>query len=125
MPTDLAELNHAVVTLPPGVSPNADSALSAYIEKRYGNSNLFGQDKLDILNSAKLSGVKVENLKVSPNDSRVVEFDLSVESLLKLQKSYLDVQSKVNADTAVAEKIKHEWRSTSFCSARCRARGMT
>lgn len=114
LPTDLAELNHVVVTLPQGVSPNADSALSAYIEKRYGNSNLFGQDKLDILNSAKLSGVKVENLKVSANNSRVVEFDLSVESLLKLQKSYLDVQSKVNTDIAVAEKIKHEMALNQF-----------
>ena len=114
LPSNLSDLNHVVVTLPPNVSPNADSALSAYIEKRYGGANLFGQDKIDILNSAKQSGVKAENLKISPNNARVVEFDLSIESLLKLQKSYLDVQYKVNQDEALADKIKHEMALNQF-----------
>lgn len=114
LPSDLKDLNHVVVTLPQGVAPNADNALAAYIEKRYGNSNLFGQDKIDILNSAKQNGVKVENLQISPNNSRVVEFDLSVESLLKLQKSYLDVQYKLNKDVAIADKIKYEMALNQF-----------
>ena len=114
LPSDLKDLNHVVVTLPQGVAPNADNALTAYIEKRYGNSNLFGQDKIDILNSAKQNGVKVENLQISPNNSRVVEFDLSIESLLKLQKSYLDVQYKVNKNEAIADKIKHEMALNQF-----------
>jgi hypothetical protein len=94
----LTDLKHISVTLPEGVEPNADNALSAYIERQYGNGNLFGQDKLDILNLAKERGVKVENLKI---DGKNASFDMSVENLLKLHHTYIGVQAKVNADIAV------------------------
>ncbi|MDQ3747873.1 MAG: hypothetical protein M3367_02490 [Acidobacteriota bacterium] len=114
IPSKLTDTTHVVVTLPAGDAPTADNALSAYIERRFGGGNLWGPEKSDILNTAKLSGVKVENLKVSSNNSRVVEFDLNLESLLKLQKTYLDVQEKVNADVAVADKARDEMALNQF-----------
>lgn len=106
IPSKLTDKTHFVITLPNGVAANEDSALAALIEKRFGNSNLFGQDKINILNAAKQNDVKIENLKVSPNNSRVVEFDINLEGLLKLQKAYIDVQDKVNADIAISDKVK-------------------
>ncbi len=114
IPSKLTDTTHIVVTLPAGDALTADNALSAYIERRFGGGNLWGPEKRDILNTAKLSGVKVENLKVSPSNSRIVEFDLNLESLLKLQKAYLDVQEKVNADVAVADKARDEMALNQF-----------
>ncbi|MBA3599945.1 MAG: hypothetical protein H0W45_01705 [Acidobacteria bacterium] len=76
IPSKLTDLTH-VVTLPAGDAPTADNALSADIERGFGGGNLWGAEKRDILSAAKLNGVKVENLKVSPNNSRVVEVFLS------------------------------------------------
>ncbi len=114
IPSKLTDINHVVVTLPVGSAPTADNALSAYIEKRYGGGNLYGRDKLDILNAAKQSGVKVENLQVSPKNRHVVEFDLSLEGVLKLQKAYLDVQEKVNTNVALADKVRDEMALNQF-----------
>lgn len=114
IPSKLTDLNHIIVTLPASSAPTADNALSACIEKRFGGGNLFGADKLDIMNAAKQSGVKVENLQVSPKNARVVEFDLDLESVLKLQKAYLDVQEKVNNDIAVADKVRDEMALNQF-----------
>lgn len=114
IPSKLTDLKHISVTLPTGVAPTADNALSAYIEQRFGGGNLFGQDKLDILNIAKLDGVHVENLKVNPNNDRSAEFDLSIESLLKLQKAYLGVQEKVNGDIDIADKAMREMALNQF-----------
>ncbi len=114
IPSKLTDKTHVVLTLPEGAAPSDDSALTAYIEKRFGGGNLFGDDKRDILNAAKQSGVKVENLKVSPNNRRVVEFDLDLESMLKLQKSYLDVQAKANNAIDAADKIKEQMALNQF-----------
>ncbi len=114
IPSKLTDKTHVVLTLPESAAPSDESALSAYIEKRFGGGNLFGDDKRDILNAAKLSGVKVENLKVSLNNSRVVEFDLNLESMLKLQKSYLDVQEKANNAIDAADKIKEQMALNQF-----------
>jgi hypothetical protein len=99
----LTDLKHISVTLPDGVEPTADNALSTYIERQYGKGNLFGQDKIDILNLAKERGVKVENLKI---DGKNASFDMSVENLLKLHHTYIGVQAKVNADIAVFDNVK-------------------
>lgn len=114
IPSKLTDLTHVVLTLPKGAAPTADSALAAYIEKRYGGGNLFGENKIDIQNAAKQSGVQIENLKVSPNNNRVVEFDLNLESVLKLQKVYLDVQEKVNTDIALADEVRDKMALNQF-----------
>ena len=114
IPSKLTDKTHVVLTLPEGTAPTDDSALTAYIEKRFGGGNLFGDDKREILNAAKQSGVKVENLKVSPNTNRVVGFDLDLESMLKLQKSYLDVQEKANNAIDAADKIKEQMALNQF-----------
>lgn len=113
IPSKLTDLTHVVLTLPAGAAPTDENALSAYIEKRFGG-NLFGENKIDIQNAARQSGVRIENLKVSPNNNRVVEFDLNLESVLKLQKAYLDVQEKVNNDIAVAADVRDKMALNQF-----------
>lgn len=114
IPSKLTDLTHVALTLPAGSAPTADNALSAYIEKRFGGGNLFGENKIAIQNAAKQSGVRIENLKVSPNNNRVVEFDLNLESVLKLQKAYLDVQEKVNNDIAAADDVRDKMALNQF-----------
>lgn len=114
IPSKLTDLTHVIVTLPEGVEASEDAALAAHIEKLYGGGNLWGDAKQEILNAGKANGVRVENLKVSPNNSRVVEFDLTLESVLKLRKAYLDVQEKTNVTEALSEKIRDEMALNQF-----------
>lgn len=114
IPSKSTDLTHVALTLPAGSAPTADNALSAYIEKRFGGGNLFGENKIAIQNAARQSGVRIENLKVSPNNNRVVEFDLNLESVLKLQKAYLDVQEKVNNDIAAADDVRDKMALNQF-----------
>jgi len=100
-PTKLTDLKHYTVKQISVSGYSAeDNALASMIEEKYGSSNLWGDKKAEILQIAKSAGVKVENLK--PNENGTVGFDLTVESLLKLQHAYIGVQEKFNIDKAAA-----------------------
>ncbi len=106
-PSKLRDLKHISMVEMQNISglSAADQALAGYIEQRYADrSNLYGDDKADILRIAKANGVKIENLNVSGGRA---DFDISVESLLKLHIAYLGVQEKANITQAQVKDLQN------------------
>lgn len=107
-PSKLRDLKHISINISPNTTADqTDSILSDYIEARYGDrSNLWGDDKADILRIAKSNGVKIENVSV---ENGKAEFDISVENLLKLHIAYIGVQEKANITEAAVKD--QQWNS--------------
>ena len=106
-PSKLRDLKHISAVEMQNISglPAEDKALAGYIEQRYGDrDNLWGDDKADILQIAKANGVKIENLSVSNGKA---DFDMSVESLLKLHIPYIGVQEKANITEAKVKELQN------------------
>ena len=106
-PSKLRDLKHISAVEMQNISGLSaeDQALAGYIEQRYADrSNLYGDDKADILRIAKANGVKIENLGVSGGKA---DFDISVESLLKLHIAYIGVQEKANITEAQVKDLQN------------------
>ncbi len=106
-PSKLRDLKHISMVEMQNISglSAADQALAGYIEQRYADrSNLYGDDKADILRIAKANGVKIENLNVSGGKA---DFDISVENLLKLHIAYIGVQEKANITQAQVKDLQN------------------
>lgn len=99
-PSKLRDLKHITLDAPADGKPvDAERALRLYVQNRYGDR--LNSDSRDVLcDIAKGRGIKVENL--APQNG-TVEFDLSVENLLKLHHAYIGVQEKVNAELEIAK----------------------
>ena len=111
-PSKLNDLKHVVIDVPADVkADDADGVLRSYIEQRYGGGNLWGDKKADILQLAKQSGVKLENISVSGGKA---EFNISVGSLLKLHQAYISVQENFNAAEKIAQTAQDKMALNQF-----------
>lgn len=95
----LDERRHFSVSVPSGTkNSDADTVLAALIEKEFGDRITFAENRDQILNIAKQSGVAPKNISVSGNRA---EFDLTLEDTLKLKIAYNFIQDGLNrADAA-------------------------
>ncbi|MGI8554869.1 MAG: hypothetical protein ACR2LT_00715 [Pyrinomonadaceae bacterium] len=109
-PSKLRDLKHISLDVPPdATAEQTDRILSAYIEKNYSDrDNLWSDNKANILKIAKNNGVKIENLSVKNGKA---DFDMSVESLLKLHIAYIGVQEKANI---IEAQVKEQQNNSAF-----------
>ena len=105
-PSKLRELKHVSINAPDEKPVDNDRALRLYVNSRFGaarGGNLWG-DKLDeITQLAKTRGVRVENTQTANGK---IEFDISVENLLKLQHTHIGVQEQFNTAEKIADTAR-------------------
>ena len=103
-PSDLSDLKHFSVSVAPGTkAADADKILEAFVAKNFGDTLPFAKSRADVLEIAKGSGVELKNAKVTNGEA---EFDLTLESQLKLKIAYNLVRDNINrADAARNETI--------------------
>ncbi len=99
-------LKHFSVRVALDTKPSeSDKILESLIAKTYGETIPFAKNRADILQIAKNSGVEIKNAKVTGGTA---QFDLPLESRLKLRIAYNTVQSEINsADAARNRAINH------------------
>nr|MBA4185202.1 hypothetical protein [Acidobacteriota bacterium] len=102
-PSKLRDLKHVVLNAPEdGGQVDTERALRLYVRERYGD-RLLADSREELVSIAKNRGIKVGNLEPK-NENGKIEFDISVENLLKLHHAYIGVQEKVNAELDAAQK---------------------
>lgn len=100
-PSKLKDLKHVSLDAPAdGGQVDAARALRLYVRERYGD-RLLADSRDALMTIAEKRGIKVENLAAGNGK---IEFDISVENLLKMHHAYIGVQAKVNAELDAAQK---------------------
>lgn len=105
-PNRLDELRHFSVTIPNGTkTSDADVVLTALIEREFGDRITFAENRNQILNIAKQSGVTTKNISINGNRA---EFDLTLEDTLKLKIAYNHIKDGLNrADAARLDVVNN------------------
>ena len=105
-PSNLDDLKHFSVSVASATkAADTNNILDAFITKNFGDTLPFAKSRADVLEIAKGSGVELKNAKVTNGKA---EFDLTLESQLKIKIAYNAVRDGINrADAARNETINN------------------